>query len=261
MDNEIKAIFFDIDGTLVSIRTHAIPLSTLQAVHDARKSGIRVFIATGRPLPFIDNLDQLEYDGIISFNGGLCQLTNGQVISKLPIDKDEVQRMVELCESRHIPVAFASPERAVMSCHNEVSMHIYNMLNIAPPAVEPLSQIAQMDILQMIAFLSSEEETSIMQEVLPGCVAQRWHSTFADIVRKGIDKAQGIDAIIHHLGIDLEQTMAFGDGGNDIGMLRHVAIGVAMGNATEDVKQSADYVTADVDSDGVALAMKKFLKL
>lgn len=64
--------------------------------------------------------------------------------------------------------------------------------------------------------------------------------------------------MIAHFGLKLEETMSFGDGGNDISMLRHAAIGVAMGNAKDDVKQMADYITASVDEDGIAKALKHF---
>ena len=60
-----KAVFFDLDGTLVSFRTHRIPQSTLEAVSRLRAEGVKVFIATGRPMPFINNLEGLEYYGII----------------------------------------------------------------------------------------------------------------------------------------------------------------------------------------------------
>ena len=98
-----------------------------------------------------------------------------------------------------------------------------------------------------------------MEHVWAGCVAQRWHPTFADVIGKGCDKSTGIDETIRHLGISLEETMAFGDGGNDVGMLAHVGLGVAMGNASDAVKQYADYVTADVDEDGVARALERFV--
>ena len=80
----------------------------------------------------------------------------------------------------------------------------------------------------------------------------------ADITAKGNTKQKGIDEIINHFGIRLEETMAFGDGGNDVSMLRHAAIGVAMGNAVDEVKEHANYITTSVDEDGVANALKHF---
>ena len=83
-------------------------------------------------------------------------------------------------------------------------------------------------------------------------------SCFVDVTAKGNTKRNGIDQIIRHFGIKLEETMAFGDGGNDISMLRHAGIGVAMGNANNDVKAASNYTTTSVDEDGIANALKYF---
>ena len=77
---KIKAVFFDIDGTLVSFKTHRIPQSTLDAVAALRSRGIKVYIATGRPVPFIDNLGELEYDGMITVTGAHCFTRGGEII-------------------------------------------------------------------------------------------------------------------------------------------------------------------------------------
>ena len=88
----------------------------------------------------------------------------------------------------------------------------------------------------------------------------RWHPAFVDVTAKGNTKQKGIDEIINHFGIRLEETMAFGDGGNDVSMLRHAAIGVAMGNAVDSLKQRADYITSDIDAGGLEEAIKFLVK-
>ena len=79
-----------------------------------------------------------------------------------------------------------------------------------------------------------------------------------DITSKGNTKQKGIDEIIRYFNIQLDETMAIGDGGNDISMLRHAAVGVAMGNASDEVKSVANYVTTSVDEDGIENALKHF---
>lgn len=94
---------------------------------------------------------------------------------------------------------------------------------------------------------------------MSGCTAQRWHPFFADCICKGTSKATGIDAVCDYYGIDISETMAFGDGGNDMQMLAHAGMGVAMGNASDEVKACADYVTDTVDDDGIAKAIVHLL--
>lgn len=106
--------------------------------------------------------------------------------------------------------------------------------------------------MQVIAFFEEHETEDIMGNILQNCSDSRWHPAFADCVAKGVDKAVGIDKVLEYYGFDLSEAMAFGDGGNDITMLRHVGTGVAMGNASDEVKAAADIVTTSVDEDGIS---------
>ena len=86
----------------------------------------------------------------------------------------------------------------------------------------------------------------------------RWHPLFADIIARGNSKSHGIDQMLAYYGIDLKDTMAFGDGGNDIPMLKHVGMGIAMGNAAPHIQAAADYITTSVDEEGIMKALKHF---
>ena len=94
---------------------------------------------------------------------------------------------------------------------------------------------------------------------LPGLIASRWMPIFADISVRGVTKASGISAFAKEMGISIEETISFGDGGNDIPMIEAAGLGIAMGNAGDDVKAAADYITASVDDDGFAAALRKFV--
>uniref|UniRef100_A0AAU6WKR8 HAD hydrolase family protein n=2 Tax=Chryseobacterium TaxID=59732 RepID=A0AAU6WKR8_9FLAO len=93
---------------------------------------------------------------------------------------------------------------------------------------------------------------------MPNSISSRWTPLFADVNAGGITKQLGIENFCKHFGIDTADTMAFGDGGNDISMLKFVKIGVAMGNANDAVKEIADFVTGDVDDDGIEKALLRF---
>lgn len=254
----IKAIFFDIDGTLVSFKTHCIPQSTLDAVRRVREEGIKVFIATGRPTPFINNLGELEYDGIMSTSGGSCTTSEGVAICKKMIGKEDLLRLIQYHKTNPIPIAFASDKDVIITGTNHTTEEVYTLLDIKNSMkIHPIEDCLDMEVMQIIAFFEKDNEAHIMEHILKGCEAFRWHPAFADIVPKGTSKATGVDLILEHYGIRIEEAMAFGDGGNDIAMLDHVPHSVAMGNANEEVKRHARYVTDSVDEDGVAKILSK----
>ena len=91
MDKKIKALFFDIDGTLVSFKTHKIPQSTVDALEQAKKNGVEVYISTGRPQLIINNLGQIEHliDGYITTNGARC-FVGDKVVSQHAILPEDV---------------------------------------------------------------------------------------------------------------------------------------------------------------------------
>ena len=112
-------------------------------------------------------------------------------------------------------------------------------------------------ILQISPFITVEEEKKVMPR-LKHCMSNRWHPQFTDITVEGVDKSVGFQAMTSRLGIDPSRTFAIGDGGNDIPLLRAAGTGIAMGNADETTKESADFVTAHVDDDGFAKALRHF---
>lgn len=257
-----KALFFDIDGTLVSFKTHRIPSSTVRAIEAAHAKGIKVFIATGRPDAIINNLSELQernlIDGYITMNGAYCFVGN-KVIYKSAIHREEVETMAKFCRQKEAPCIFVEEKDIFMYQPNESLRHIFqDLLHVkAMPTVASFEEVIRKEIFQMTPLITEEEEKELLPYI-PNCEISRWYPAFADITAKGNTKQKGIDAIIGHFGLKLEETMAFGDGGNDISMLRHAAVGVAMGQARDEVKAAADYVTAPVDEDGISLALKHF---
>lgn len=257
---QIKIVFFDIDGTLVSFETHRVPVSTLEAVHEMRQKGVKVYIATGRPLQFIDNLGVLEYDGMITVTGAHCFTREGRVISHSPVPKESVKRVVEYLEREDdaYPVIFVSTDNLFVTKINKNVNEVLSLLNLNTPPVGLASSAEREDVLQMISFFKADREEALMKELMPDCTSMRWHPLFTDVIASNVDKAVGIDKVLAYEGLNIEQAMAFGDGGNDVSMLAHVKYGVAMGNACEELKVVASYVTDTVDDDGVVKALKLF---
>ena len=92
----------------------------------------------------------------------------------------------------------------------------------------------------------------------PGLSVSRWNPFFADVNVAGVNKAMGINEFASYYGFDVSRTIAFGDGGNDISMIRAAGMGIAMGGASEAVKSVADYITETVDEHGIRNALVRF---
>ncbi|MDR0700353.1 MAG: Cof-type HAD-IIB family hydrolase [Tannerella sp.] len=253
----IKAIFLDIDGTMVSFNTHRVPENTRNVLRDARKKGVKIFVATGRHRSDINNLGDLEFDGYITLNGGYCFVGN-KVIFKKPVPPEDVEAFIRYGEEvEHLPCFFVEAERVSADMENEHMTAMMKLVKFEPRPIVPAREFINKEIFQMTAFFSVEREAEIMN-CLPGCTATRWYPTFADIVARGVDKSGGLEKIGGYFGFGVDEMMAIGDGGNDITMIKYAGTGIAMGNAGEEVKDVADYVTTSVDDDGVGCALRYF---
>ena len=135
---------------------------------------------------------------------------------------------------------------------------VFHECGVETPVLRDPHDALHEPVYQASIFVGPDEERRLMRELFPACVSSRWHPAFADINSRGCDKRTGMDTLLAHYGIPLAATMAFGDGGNDIPMLRHAAVGVAMGEAAEAVRAAADHVAPAVDDDGIARTLERY---
>ena len=169
-------------------------------------------------------------------------------------------RLARLSDEMHFACVYVGEKHIVLQNPNDLLYKIfYEYLNVQYlPENPPLDTIFQERIIQITPIIDEPTERIVLPQ-LPGCISGRWHPAFTDITADGADKGKGIERMAARFGIGIEETMAFGDGGNDVAMLRRAGIGVAMGNANDAVKSQADYVTTSVDEDGVLRALQHFL--
>lgn len=256
----IKAAFFDIDGTLVSFKTHKIPASTIQAIEQAKEHGLKIFISTGRPVAIINNIDAIRHlvDGYITFNGARTFIGDTDV-TLMPIPEEEVRKMIADATKRNYAVVVCGREDISIHNHTTIFDDVFvqglGVHNIDPNY--PVEPMLSRPVLQLTPFFSTADEEKILPE-MPHCISARWNPKFTDITVKGADKGTALLHLTQYLGIDPKDCIAFGDGGNDLSILRAAGIGVAMGNANEDVQAVADYVTTSVDDNGIPNAFRHF---
>lgn len=254
------ALFFDIDGTLVSFKTHEIPISTVHALTQAKANGSRVYIATGRPPIIITNLKAIEHliDGYITTNGALVYVGDELVYCQ-SIPMNDVMTCINDCKEKgNSLIVVGRKDVAVLDPKGDVDRIFRQMLAVKNlDKASPLDDVLQQDILQLTPFFAADYEPTLLAR-MPQCVSGRWHPEFTDITANNADKGKGILAIANHEGFDPSRTIAFGDGGNDTSMILQAGIGIAMGNAIDALKQQSDFVTTSVDDDGIMNALHHF---
>lgn len=254
----MKALFFDVDGTLIDIKTHRVPESAMIAIREARKRGNRIFISTGRSHTFLDlaGLPKELIDGYVTLNGAVC-LAKGMEISLIKIPQETVKALSDVCINQGFTCLFVTMEGMIVANPDEkFRIGFQEYFNLGPVPVTDFTSMLDKEVYQMTVFFDEVTER-ILKPQFPDLEFNRWFPTFADITCKGVNKAAGIETMARHFGINRVDTIAFGDGGNDIPMLRAAGIGVAMGNASDEVKANADLVTAAVDVDGIYKALKQ----
>ncbi len=252
-----KAVFFDVDGTLLSFRTHQVPSSTEKAISILRKKGIKIFVSTGRSINSLESIKHIGFDGYITFNGGYCVDANGQTLYRKSMHERDIAALLAHAEQNpDFCFSFMSERKVTINRVTPPVASMYRMLNLATPPLGDYRNMELDSVLQANVFIPPEEEPAFMRNVMPNSVATRWTPLFADVNPQGQSKKVGIDVFCERLGIDPATTIAFGDGGNDVTMLQHCGVGVAMGNAVDSLKAVADYVTDEVDQDGVYKALQ-----
>lgn len=252
----IKAVFFDIDGTLVSFKTHLVHPTTLAAIEELKKRGVKVFISTGRHELLIDNVDKTLFDGIVSLNGQ-CVRAGSDVIYFNAMAREDAAAAARFAQEHNIAAMFESVDFIRMNIITDMAREGASLINLDLPAPEDIADIADHKILQLILFSNTEQERQVL-ELMPSCESTRWTHLLCDIIPHGGGKHIGIQKMLDHYGISREDCMAFGDGDNDITMLRHAGIGIAMADADQSVKDAADYVTSSPDDEGIAKALRHF---
>jgi Cof subfamily protein (haloacid dehalogenase superfamily) len=261
MRNDKYALFFDIDGTLVSFKTHEIPPSTIFALTQAKANGHKVFIATGRPIQIITNLGAIEHliDGYITTNGAYCYVGD-EVVSCHAIANEDVETMLEDARRYDYSCVVASETQfAVYNPHPDFDEIFIKQLSVEGLDASNMNVDVALSerILQFSPFFDVEHEKKLMQR-LTGCISGRWHPAFTDITARGTDKGSALHEMAQFLGLQMNRMVAFGDGGNDLTMIREAGIGIAMGNANDVLKQAADFITTTVDDDGVLNALRHY---
>ena len=252
----IKAAFFDVDGTLISYKTRKVCDSARAAIAKLQERGILCIVATGRHMIQMSKLPvgDIPFDAFVMLNGQLVLDKEQNVLFGVPIEGKAKEFLVNNFNDHTYPAIIVEERDMYL---NYVSDHVLDVNRSMAIEVTPLSDYKGGNIYQICAYLRPEDER-FLDPIKDLVVMTGWHYGGKDIIAGGGGKMVGIKRYLEHIGIRREEIIAFGDAENDLEMIRFAGIGVAMGNGADEVKAVADYVTADVDDDGIEKALKHF---
>lgn len=252
----IKVAFFDIDGTLLSHKTRVVSESTRLALKKLKEKGVKCVIATGRHICQLADLDirDLEFDGYLTLNGMICLDEKKRILYGVPIEGKARERIIQMFEEKKQPVLMVEDDCLYLNLRNDRVAYVQDC--ISSPVAE-VRKFTGRPIYMGVVYIGAEEMQAV-EDLQEDLAITRWNPYAIDMIAKGGGKDQSVRKYLEEWGISREECIAFGDGENDIGMLEFAGIGVAMGNAEECTKVAADYVTDDVDEDGIYNALKHF---
>ncbi len=249
------AVFFDIDGTLVDERQEIfLPTQkTKEALRRLQEHGYLIGVATGRARCYLPELG-IDFDCYITCNGAVCEVEGKEIVNDHIPEKD-VRRLIDYMEKEKLgydletsSCCYIDPKAEHIFWEMMQVFHIENNGNFR--------HFNGTEGLKINKILITFEEEEQMERMRKFCgeeffVLRHHKNNSADVGKKGMSKAKGIQAVIEYLGISLNDTYAFGDDDNDFEMLQAVGHGVAMTPHAERLDNVADYITCSVAEDGI----------
>ena len=251
-----KYIFVDFDGTIMNHETNSIPESTKEAIKLLQNNGHEIILNTGRgPSLFCGIEKELNIDSYVALNGRYV-VHKGNLIYNKAIDKDVVKELVNLAYSNKIDVAFSSlTEYVLNSKFTNMSNKFSDVFHLEYPGIKHNYHLNN-DIYQINIFYNKSDYKKF-EVLFPTLHFNLSNAYGLDVNEKGGLKEIGIQVFEEKLGIDILDTIAIGDGHNDISMIEYVNIGISMGNGVKELKDAADLVTDDIGENGFFNVFKK----
>ena len=250
-----RYLFFDIDGTLVAggYEHGYVPDSASLALDKLRKAGHFLCLCTGRSEALaVSYMHQMGFENMIS-DGGYGITIDGKLLGIQPLPKDKVIRLVRECEEKGFSWGIQpdnSDTRLAPNGRFEAITHDRYMKTKVQPGLDP-EAFEEIYKAYIACFPGEEEQIGTLRD-LPWC---RFHQEYIFI--EPSDKSYGIKKVLELMGADLSDAVVFGDSKNDLSMFHDPWTKVAMGNAIPELKELADYITANAEDDGIYKACEE----
>jgi Cof subfamily protein (haloacid dehalogenase superfamily) len=263
-----KLLALDMDGTLLNGEKKISP-ANYEAILRARENGVKVVLASGRPLvgfrKYLEELDLISDDDYaVAFNGALVQNSKGgEILSKATLNVDDYKCLYELSKELNVNI-HALTETTVISPKDSKYTRYEAEMNDIDCEISAVSDVPCDTTIVKVMFV---DEPALIEEILekiPESVRDNYSIVrsapfYLEFLHKSVNKGAGVAVLAEKLNIKQEEVICIGDAGNDIHMIKYAGLGVAMGNAFSEVKKVANFITKTNDEDGVAHVINKFI--
>lgn len=263
-----KLMAIDMDGTLLR-NDKTISKETKEALKKARKKGVKVVLATGRPIDgvmrYLEELDLIhnnEY--VLSFNGAIIkEIGTGKVICRDVLKGQDFIDLYKLSKKLGVNIHAFSEEGCITPKMNKYS-ELEGSINGIQVIEKDISKINSEEDIIKIMMIDEPEILQIAIDKLPKEIYDKYTVVrsapyFLEFLSKTCNKGEGIEKLSKYLSISREEVICIGDAGNDSHMIEFAGLGVAMENAFPEIKEIADFVTTSNEEDGVANIVNRFL--
>lgn len=245
----IKIAFFDIDGTLLNFGHKNLSSKTLYALKQLQKNGILLCMATGRGYPSIPHFEEIEFDVFLTFNGSYVKNHN-EIIRKHPFTQTDAARIIHNLNQMDRAILISNENILAANKTDPVLAPLFELGNVDLPISENFDKLCTGDIYQIMCHCREDEYASILRGT-KNVKITAWWDKGVDIIPADSGKDAAVIDVLNFYGFSKDEAIAFGDGYNDVEMLKTVGTGVAMGNANDEVKRSADEICKSVEEDGI----------
>lgn len=263
-----KLIAFDIDDTLLNREKKVTP-RTKAALMNAQENGLKLCVASGRlpygVRPYAEELDVLSHGGYyLGFNGGAVLNSKNELIGSTYLDSKYIEPVYDILRPTNVTTMVHKGDVIYADRKQNAYTHIESdVIGLPLNLVDDIARFVDWDIHKMLISGEPDELKSLetkLKDSFGGEVdiylSAPW---FLEVMPKGINKGLGLELVCRDMGITMDEVIAFGDSFNDIPMIQMAGMGVAMGNAEDELKANADFITDDCDNDGIAAALEKIL--
>lgn len=263
----IRMIVMDLDDTLIS-GDLSISEENKRAISNAKAAGITIVLASGRPTPamvqFANDLELQENGYIISYNGAyVTDWSNQDILFDTCLTKEECDLLVDTALAHNVNI-HTYVDGDILT--NEMNPHTdfeAELTGMPIRLVDDLKASVTHKVPKVL-IVSDAERVKQTRDILGASLGHQFmisisKPVFLEFTNKNVDKSRAIDVLCERLNIEKQQVMAIGDSYNDLTMLRDCGVGVAMGNAPDDIKALADVVTDSYTDNGVASIIAKVL--